>query len=552
MRALRRHEEGSARVVPVILRPCDWQSSPFGKLQALPRDGQPVKSFSNVDTALTAVALALRALADEIRSAVATSSPPAISPLLSASAQQKRSDDANSGNLPNAAHLSVSAAAASSKGSSGQATSEQGRRLKIGAIKIWFLEFGPFELAWPAQISTRLIVSGVLAAAVLGGIAYYWVILKQPLDDARNLMRRAEYAGAVTTIESMPKWSTALPWVASLAAQAAFGAKLANGQDIRDLSPELKVLGDRYPNAPDVLLFQGSKAYYDQNPESLEKARQQFTEAANRDSAHVEAHFLAADRNIDMAYTALSQGDTVRAQSSAAEAHRLIARALSQSSFADTLPRYANWIGELDELEGDNPAAYDVYSKLAPRDPPSALQAAFVSWRLPELNTQVKRSLESIEAAINRLAEEPANVVATVGWSLRVSAIEAIPVRSKEEKLCLLALARDISNALQSTLTATPGARSSSLSADRASSVACGDSAAADRSREIACVEVLNAQRAVSPSDTRQKVLEDWRTTHLRCGQELQPLPVLPSRGPDAKRTALGNMVGEQYELEST
>ena len=43
-RALTRHEQGSARVVPVILRPCDWQSSPFGKLQALPLDGKPVTS----------------------------------------------------------------------------------------------------------------------------------------------------------------------------------------------------------------------------------------------------------------------------------------------------------------------------------------------------------------------------------------------------------------------------------------------------------------------------------------------------------------------------
>src|SRR5690348_17623516 len=38
-RALERHDRGQARVVPVILRPCDWQHSPFAKLQALPRNG---------------------------------------------------------------------------------------------------------------------------------------------------------------------------------------------------------------------------------------------------------------------------------------------------------------------------------------------------------------------------------------------------------------------------------------------------------------------------------------------------------------------------------
>ncbi len=37
--ALQRHEAGSARVIPVILRPADWQSTPFGRLQALPGMG---------------------------------------------------------------------------------------------------------------------------------------------------------------------------------------------------------------------------------------------------------------------------------------------------------------------------------------------------------------------------------------------------------------------------------------------------------------------------------------------------------------------------------
>jgi internalin A len=38
-RALEKHEAGEARVIPVILRDVNWQSSPFGKLQAIPRNG---------------------------------------------------------------------------------------------------------------------------------------------------------------------------------------------------------------------------------------------------------------------------------------------------------------------------------------------------------------------------------------------------------------------------------------------------------------------------------------------------------------------------------
>src|SRR5438270_622311 len=36
-RALQRHNAGEARVIPVILQPCDWQHLPFGKLLAVPK-----------------------------------------------------------------------------------------------------------------------------------------------------------------------------------------------------------------------------------------------------------------------------------------------------------------------------------------------------------------------------------------------------------------------------------------------------------------------------------------------------------------------------------
>jgi hypothetical protein len=59
-RALERHEAGTARVIPVILRPCDWKTAPFGKLQALPRDGKPVTTWANRDEAFADVARGLR------------------------------------------------------------------------------------------------------------------------------------------------------------------------------------------------------------------------------------------------------------------------------------------------------------------------------------------------------------------------------------------------------------------------------------------------------------------------------------------------------------
>ena len=57
-RAMERHEAGTATVIPVILRPCLWQHGEFAKLQALPRDGEPVTSdkWPNQDVALNNVA----------------------------------------------------------------------------------------------------------------------------------------------------------------------------------------------------------------------------------------------------------------------------------------------------------------------------------------------------------------------------------------------------------------------------------------------------------------------------------------------------------------
>jgi internalin A len=61
-RALERDAAGEARVVPVILRPADWESAPFGKLQAVPKDAKPVTTWANRDEAWADVVRSLRAL----------------------------------------------------------------------------------------------------------------------------------------------------------------------------------------------------------------------------------------------------------------------------------------------------------------------------------------------------------------------------------------------------------------------------------------------------------------------------------------------------------
>ena len=56
-RAMKRHEEGTARVIPVILRPVHaWHTAPFGKLEALPEKGKAVTLWKNRDQAFADIA----------------------------------------------------------------------------------------------------------------------------------------------------------------------------------------------------------------------------------------------------------------------------------------------------------------------------------------------------------------------------------------------------------------------------------------------------------------------------------------------------------------
>jgi tetratricopeptide (TPR) repeat protein len=71
-RALERHDLGEARVIPVILRHVYWQGV-LGKLQALPTDARPVKSWPDLDEAFYNVTEGIRKVIVEI---TPKSSPP--------------------------------------------------------------------------------------------------------------------------------------------------------------------------------------------------------------------------------------------------------------------------------------------------------------------------------------------------------------------------------------------------------------------------------------------------------------------------------------------
>lgn len=65
-RAMERHEAGEARVIPVILRPCEWQRAPFSKLQALPTGTIPITRRPDRDEAFLNVTEGIRRAVEEL------------------------------------------------------------------------------------------------------------------------------------------------------------------------------------------------------------------------------------------------------------------------------------------------------------------------------------------------------------------------------------------------------------------------------------------------------------------------------------------------------
>jgi hypothetical protein len=76
-RAIERHDRGEARVIPIILRPCRWQSAWFSKLQLLPKNGEPVTKWADRDDAFTNIVEGIeRAIGEMLKSPAVPVAPP--------------------------------------------------------------------------------------------------------------------------------------------------------------------------------------------------------------------------------------------------------------------------------------------------------------------------------------------------------------------------------------------------------------------------------------------------------------------------------------------
>ncbi len=65
--ALQRHKEGTARVVPIILRPVDYEGAPFSRLRVLPTGARPVTSWRDHNEAYKDIVKGLRRVIGELQ-----------------------------------------------------------------------------------------------------------------------------------------------------------------------------------------------------------------------------------------------------------------------------------------------------------------------------------------------------------------------------------------------------------------------------------------------------------------------------------------------------
>src|SRR6266568_3893551 len=65
--ALQRHQAKEARIIPIILSPCEWEYSPLGKFKPLPSQGTPVTYWKPQETAYHDIAKGIRKVVGDIR-----------------------------------------------------------------------------------------------------------------------------------------------------------------------------------------------------------------------------------------------------------------------------------------------------------------------------------------------------------------------------------------------------------------------------------------------------------------------------------------------------
>lgn len=240
-RALERHNNKEARVIPIILRPVDWQGAPFGKLQCLPKDARPVTRWEDQDEAFLDISQGIRKAAAEIRGAgtdVSIPHPNSIPP----------------------SHLPLA-----------KGEERRGRKRQLPVLRL--------QRYW----RWVLIVTGLLILGAVSGFIYYDKF-EQHFSDGRYFLNIGRYA------EAKQAFQQALDLLV-ISSEAQLGLEKASVFDQSDrevIERNLKQLEKKNPTDSDVQVLLG-KFYAAQN--ELSTAIQHYQSAKELDPNAAEAYF---------------------------------------------------------------------------------------------------------------------------------------------------------------------------------------------------------------------------------------------------------------------
>lgn len=266
------HESGRARVVPVILRSCDWQHSRFARFNALPPDGLPVTELEHPDQGFTAVARGVRAIVGELR-AVAVD-----------------------GHAPAGRAGAVPPPPQSPSAPPPEAAAVKRPRLTIGKISFFGFEIGPIEVPLPAHVGLKWGLAA-LFVLLLAGVGGYLLVMRGPLEEARTAMRMARYDKALEALGELPSWVAWWPNLGHLRAKARLGVGFnAPNRDREVLAAELQRQRRAWPGDADLMVL---AATYWLGREDYDKARALLEDALRADKENAEAWFLSGlDRDL--------------------------------------------------------------------------------------------------------------------------------------------------------------------------------------------------------------------------------------------------------------
>lgn len=347
-RALERHERGETRVIPLILRPVDWQGAPFGKLQALPKDGIAVTSWPNRDEAFLDIVQGIR------------------------KAAQAMGQGNRAGQIPAPPAISTGVTAAS------QAPEPPKRRW----MKIWdgLTETNMKKLAF---------LGGLIAAISAG----FWTVYSyrdptvvQTDENARmitqgnDLLNIGRYPKAKEAFEEALK---AHP----LSAQAAWGLKKARLWELSDAAEFEQMLKNLYRENPQdahLNLFMGKFYASRHSAENIDEAIKYYRTAIQRNPALAEAYF-------DLGVIFDQSGKSDQAESAYKKA----------VDISENNPKYRNNLAYLYFKQKNYSKALEEYGKNS-QFPLSALERGKIFWRLGDM----KQALEHQRLALQWLDDE--------------------------------------------------------------------------------------------------------------------------------------------------